>query len=185
MIDHMGAKTAITPDELIHMPRPENGKHYELSERELIVVGNAGMLHELIKRAFLKFMFAYEEKHPEEGAVFAETQFTMINGGARIPDIAFIKAGKMASLPRPDVAAPCAPDLAIEVISESETASYSEKKATEYLDSDVSELWRFYPALRKVRVRTAAGIRDLTGDDVLQSPLLPGFRIAVSKIFEV
>jgi len=35
----MGTNTPLTPDDLLLLPRPENGRHYELREGELIVVG--------------------------------------------------------------------------------------------------------------------------------------------------
>jgi hypothetical protein len=41
--------TTLTPDSLLELPKPANGRHYELSGGDLIVVGNAGALHELIK----------------------------------------------------------------------------------------------------------------------------------------
>src|SRR5580700_11134893 len=72
----MGTKTALSPDDLLLLPRPENGKHYELSEGELIVVGNAGWRHERIKAIILRLLFAYLERHPL-GSAFSETQFTM------------------------------------------------------------------------------------------------------------
>lgn len=53
MITTMGTKTALSPNDLLLLPRPEHGKHYELSQGELIVVGNAGWRHESIKSTML------------------------------------------------------------------------------------------------------------------------------------
>jgi Uma2 family endonuclease len=44
----------LTPSALLDLPKPPNGNHYELSDGELIVVGNAGALHELIKASALE-----------------------------------------------------------------------------------------------------------------------------------
>ena len=46
----MPVSTAVlTPDDLLSLPKPEHGGHYELSDGKLIVAGNAGALHELVK----------------------------------------------------------------------------------------------------------------------------------------
>ncbi len=171
----MGAKTAITADDLIHMPRPENGRHYELSKGELIVVRNAGATHEWIKSLLLRPLFVYQHMHPQQGAVFAESQFTMAGAGARIPDIAFIGSEKLARFERGNRSIPFPPDLAIEIISDSETASYSETKVAEYIESGVLEIWQVYAEQRLVSVRTPELMRDLKAPDLLESPLLPGF----------
>jgi hypothetical protein len=102
----------VPPDDLLLLPRPENGKHYELSEGEPIVGGSPGWRHE--------------------------------GGGARILYVAFVSHGKLALLPDEDIAIPFAPDLAIEIISNSEIAARAEKKVREYLASGVQEVWQVY-----------------------------------------
>jgi Uma2 family endonuclease len=178
----MGTRTAITPDDLLLLPRPENGKHYELSEGELIIVGNAGARHERIKSTILTLLIVYLDRHPI-GSAFSDSQFTMADGGARIPDVAFVRRSKLAPLPDEDIAIPFAPDLAIEIISNSEIAARAEKKVREYLASGVREVWQVYPADRFVRVRTAEGIRDLVEDQLLETPVLPEFQVKVQAFF--
>jgi len=56
MIDLMRTKAALSPDDLLLLPRPEHGKHYELSEGELIVTGNAGWRHEMIESTILTLL---------------------------------------------------------------------------------------------------------------------------------
>jgi Uma2 family endonuclease len=178
----MGIKTALTPDDLLLLPEPENGKHYELSEGELIVVGHVGWRHESIKSTILTLLIVYLQTH-RIGRAFSESQFTMAGGGARIPDVAFVSHGKLAPLPDEDIAIPFAPDLAIEIISNSEIAARAEKKVREYLASGVQEVWQVYPADRFVRVRTAEGIRDLAEDQLLETQVLPGFQVKVQAFF--
>ena len=178
----MAVLTSLTPDDLLTLPKPQDGKHYELSRGELIVVGNAGARHERVKRQILKLLFAYEAQNPI-GPVFSESQFTLADGGARIPDVAFVGNAKLAGLPDADVAIPFAPDLAIEIISGSETAAGAESKIQEYLSSGVQEAWQIYPNERRVRVRTRDAIRDYAGNESLETPVLPGFHLRVSDLF--
>jgi Uma2 family endonuclease len=177
-------KTALTPAELPNLPRPRNGRHYELSEGELIVVGNAGTRHELVKRRILKALFAYEIRY-STGAAFAESQFSLGDATARIPDAAFLQNAKVALLPDDNGPIPVAPDLAVEVISDSESAADAEKKVGEYLRAGCLEVWQVYPNERRVRVRTAAGIRDFSADESLTSLVLPGFNVQAGSFFGI
>jgi Uma2 family endonuclease len=121
-------------------------------------------------------------------SVFAESQFTL-NGGtvnedtARIPDVAFVSSAKVAMLPDADVPIPFAPDLAVEVISESETAADAETKVIEYLSAGVAEVWQVYPRERRVRIRRTGIIVDLASGEILESPALPAFRVPVQNLF--
>ena len=174
--------TALTPAELQDLPRPRNGRHYELSDGELIVVGNAFAKHVRVKRRILRKLFAYEERY-STGEVFAESQFTLGEATARIPDAAFLRNLKVGLLPDGNVPIPFAPDLAIEVISDSESADDAEQKVAEYLAAGTQEVWQVYPQQRRVRVRTTSAIRDYTGTEVITSPVLPGFEAPIDGFF--
>ncbi len=177
----MGTKTALTPADLLALP--EDDLHeYELSEGELIVVGKPGMRHERIKSRVVTRLCVYADQHPEAGEVFAESLFQLGPGTARQPDAAFVGATKVALLSDTNTVIPVAPDIAVEVISESETAAAAEKKVQEYLAAGVREVWQFYPD-KRVRVRVSDRMYDLTGDQVLETPVMPGFSAKVSSFF--
>jgi len=178
----MGTKTLLTPADLLALP-DDDTVEYELSEGELITVGKAGMRHEIIKSGVLKPLFGYEIQHPEAGKVFAESLFQLGHRTARMPDAAFVGAAKVPLLSLADVVIPVAPDLAVEVISESETAAGAEKKVREYLAAGVREVWQVYPEERRVRIRTSDRVYDLTEDQILETPVLPGFSVKVSSFF--
>ena len=178
----MGTKTMLTPEDLLALPEAD-GARYELREGELVKVGTAHMRHERIKRRILKRFFAYEEQHPRAGEVYAESLFKLSSDTARMPDAAFVGAAKAALLSDGEGLIPVVPDIAVEVISESENAADAETKVREYLAAGVSEVWQFYARERFVRVRTSSGSRDLSGDDRLETPMMPGFSAPVSSFF--
>ncbi len=95
------AITAVTPQELASLPPPRDGHAWELSNGELIAVGNAGAKHERIKRRILKALFAYEQRC-QTGEAYAESQFTLGGHTARIPDAAFVLNAKVELLPDTD-----------------------------------------------------------------------------------
>ncbi len=174
--------TLLAPADLIGMPPPPNGRAYELSEGELIAVGNAGARHERIKRRIVKLLIAWELKC-NAGQVFSETMFALGERTARIPDAAVILERKISMLPNDDGPIPFGPDVAIEVISLSESARDAEKKVTEYLASGVAEVWQVYPNEQRVRVRRPGSIRDYEARDLLTSNVLPGFETKVETFF--
>ncbi len=176
------AAIALTPADLVTMPVSASGGHYELNDGELILVGNAGARHERVKNrilaAFMRYQFQYGN-----GVVFSESMFTLSPNSARIPDVAFVSNSKMAQLPDDDSPIPFAPDLAVEVISISESPAEVEAKVWQYLDAGVAEVWQVYPADRYVRVRSLAGNRVLEVGATLATPILAGFSVQVQDFF--
>jgi Uma2 family endonuclease len=173
---------APTPDELIGLPTLPGVRHFELSSGELIGVPFAGARHERIKQRIVTSLILWAAR-ASDGEIFAESQFTLGPHTARIPDAAFVSAAKLAQLPDADVAIPFAPDLAVEVISASESASDAETEVAEYLAGGVQEVWQIYPKLQRVRIHRPDFIRDLGLKDTLDSPVLPGFSIPVKQFF--
>jgi len=70
--------------------------------------------------------------------------FSLGEQTARIPDVAVLLGRKVTCLPDEDVPIPFAPDLAVKVVSVSETAADAEKKVGEYLAAGVREVWQVF-----------------------------------------
>jgi Uma2 family endonuclease len=106
----------------------------------------------------------------------------------RIPDVAFISFDRLPDRKLPGVPIPeLAPDLAVEVISNSNTPREMEIKLREYFTAGVRLVWYVDPKTLSVDVyssptgpTTLSGSNTLTGGDVL-----PGFEIPVSQIFDL
>ena len=178
----MGTKTALTPADLLNLPDDDTVVH-ELSHGELITTGKPLMGHQLIKSNVLTELIGYRIQHPEVGRVFSESLFQLGPVTARVPDVAFLGAAKVGSLSHANIVIPVAPDIAVEVISESETAAAAETKVQEYLAAGVQEVWQFYPRSERVWVHLSDHAYNLSADQTLQTPLLPGFSVKVSSFF--
>ncbi len=178
----MAADTGIlTPDALLELPKPLNGKHYELSDGDLIVVGNAGALHELIKTTVFEILTEYRLR-TRSGRAFAETQFALRSDRARIPDVAWVSEERLPQIPRSNQAIGIAPDIAIEIVSDSEQPNETERKLRDDLEAGV-EVWQIFPALRGVTIWQGDQGRRLAGDSLIASERLRGFSIPVSDLF--
>jgi Uma2 family endonuclease len=78
-----------------------------------------------------------------------------------------------------------APDLAVEIVSPSETADEVRAKVRDYLAAGTPLVWTIYPRTREVVVHTADGLaRAYSDSDVIEHPdVLPGFTCAVAELF--
>ena len=103
----------------------------------------------------------------------------------RVPDLAFVLWENVPpndELPQiPDLA----PDLAVEVISPSNTAREMAHKRREYFRAGTRLVWQVYPDRREVEVYSSPGrFRTLGLTDALDGgDLLPGFRLPLADLF--
>ena len=98
-------------------------------------------------------------------------------------DFAFISKDRLPQLGESNLL-DIAPDLAIEVISPSNSAADMHRKVDQLLDAGTRQVWVVYPDSRDVDVHTADGaITYREGDSISGGDILPGFEIAVADIF--
>lgn len=103
----------------------------------------------------------------------------------RMPDVSFIGAHRVAKFPaRGWLDIP--PDLAVEVVSPTDSASTVQLKAHDYIRAGVPLVWVVFPESRTVEVRRTGSstIQVLGEGDVLSGDdVLPGFSVAVTELF--
>ena len=107
-------------------------------------------------------------------------------GLVRIPDVAYASWDRLPGGRRSDAAIPdLVPDLAIEVLSQSNTKAEMKLKRQEYFSAGVRLVWLVEPKTRTVDVYTSKSrFKRLTEADVLDGgAVLPGFRLSVRDLF--
>ena len=98
-------------------------------------------------------------------------------------DIAFIAQERMPK-PIPSQPFAIAPDLAVEIVSPSNTALDIHLKILQLLNAGTALIWIVYPDSRTVAVHTADGAITRHEHDTLSGgDVLPGFEIRVGDIF--
>ena len=110
----------------------------------------------------------------------------MLPGLVRVPDVAFISRARLPgdrvrNEPIPDVI----PDLAVEVLSESNTRAEIARKRREYFTSGVRLMWIIDLQHRSATIYTAMDqsvALDETGE-LDGADVVPGFKIALSQLF--
>ena len=99
------------------------------------------------------------------------------------PDISFIPRDRVGILP--DGYYPGPPDLAIEIVSPSDSKPAVARKTSLWLELGAKSVWNVNPRKRTVEVVRADGVSHLLHDtDELVDDTVPGFRVKVSEIFE-
>lgn len=108
-------------------------------------------------------------------------------GIVRLPDVAFVSFARLPGGKIPNEAIPpISPDIAIEVLSPSNTRREMARKRTEYFGGGTRLVWEFDPERRTVDVYTSADAapRTLGQSDVLDGDdVLPGFSISLTELF--
>jgi Uma2 family endonuclease len=102
----------------------------------------------------------------------------------RCPDVAFVAAGRLSP---DDIDEPVelAPDLAVEVLSPTNTVPEMLRKLNDYLGHGVRLVWIVDPEARTIAVHAPdASPRWLTSEETLDgSDVLPGFTTPVAALF--
>ncbi|ABU57924.1 Uma2 family endonuclease [Roseiflexus castenholzii] len=121
------------------------------------------------------------------GVVCVESGFVLARNPdtVRAPDVAFVAAAHIPVTGVPDGFWEQAPDLAVEIVSPSETAGDAREKVRDFLSAGARLVWEVHPRTHEVLVHRAEGsIQALSGDDLLQDPdVLPAFSCRVADIF--
>ena len=176
----------MTADELLEMP--DDGSRYELIEGELVELVPPGASHGFVASnagATLR-----EFVRPRRlGAVFAaETGFVISTDSdtVRAPDAAFVAFDRLPEGRLPRGYLRLSPDLVVEVVSPSDTASEVRDKIRAWLDAGSRLAWVVYPETRSVTVyRSMDDVRILVPNDTLDgAPVLDGFSIRVLELFD-
>lgn len=167
----------------------ETAKFYEVVDNRIVENPPMGALESILANYLTVLMDSFA-RAGQLGRAVSETLFLLDSNRKlkRRPDLAFVSARRWPlkrGIPRTE----CwevVPDLAVEFISETNTADQIDKKIDEYFDAGVSVVWIVYPGTRKVYVYDSpTNVRILrVGDQLEGGAIVPGFRIAVSELFE-
>jgi Uma2 family endonuclease len=111
--------------------------------------------------------------------------YRLFPGLVRIPDVAFVSWDRIPGRRVPEVPIPdLAPDLAIEVLSESNTEPEMARKLGEYFAAGVRLVWMIDPKTRTVAVHDAPDRSTMLDESrTLDGDVLPGFALPLSDLF--
>jgi Uma2 family endonuclease len=178
----MSATTRLTFEDFIQLPERE-GVICELDEGELVMEPSPVLRHNVIRQRLATELRQFVESR-HLGIVVEEMDFRLAKDTVRNPHAAFITTEHLRKIDPDKSPVEGAPALAVEVISPSNRAEDTAKKIQQYLQAGCRSVWIVYPKLRLVEIHCPAGAHTVREPDLLKDDLLPGFSLALAKVFE-
>lgn len=179
-------RNRLSAEDLFKLPDDEH--RYELVEGELRRMAPAGGEHGDLAMEIGATLRNHVREH-RLGRVFAaETGFILRTDPdtVRAPDVSFVRQPRLPVGGLPTGYFPFAPDLAVEIVSPSDSAEEIQAKVSEYESAGVHQVWVVYPRTRTVVVHEGSGAaRTLGVDDILDGDdVVPGFRYPLADLFD-
>jgi Uma2 family endonuclease len=180
------AQTAlVTADDLFAMGEDER---YELVEGVLVPMSPPpGFQHGEIGAMVAVRVGGFVYEHRLGWTTGAETGFRLRRNPdtVRAPDFAFVARGRITAEMDQTRYLDLAPDLVVEIVSPSDTATEINQKVLNYIEAGVRLVWVLYPRSQTIAVHHPDGVSrtlqitdQLSGEDVL-----PGFVCPVADLF--
>jgi len=167
---------------------PDNGFRHELQSGLLVSEPLPGFRHGRVAVAVASLLREHARRHGLDLLVVVESGFILSRSPdtVRGPDVAVVtrqRADRAGDLRR---SFPGAPDLAVEVVSPSNSPVELHAKVADYLAAGTRLVWVVDPEVETVTVyrdllapRTLLASDSLAGEDVV-----PGFQVEVAELFE-
>lgn len=165
---------------------PDEASRMELVRGQVVREPPAGFEHGALAVRIATCLDSFVRQHGLGKVLGAETGFVLFDDPptVRAPDVAFVTRDRLPSDTRGF--GRLAPDLAVEIVSPSNTVAEIQDKVFDYLDAGTKLVWVVEPRGRTVTVyRSRDEIRILTSSQELEGDeVLPGFRIELLEFFD-
>jgi Uma2 family endonuclease len=178
----MDTKGRATIEDLLQMPK--DGRKYELVDGE-ILVSPGGMRHSEISTKISCIIATFLEGSPVGKVYGADVGISLPDGNLRSPDVTFVRFEKLPEGKSPDAFGELVPDLAVEVLSPSDSLKEVGRKIGEFLECGVPLVWLVDPARETVTCYRSLSQTEQYGihDTIHGEPVLPGFSCPVIRFF--
>jgi Uma2 family endonuclease len=166
---------------------PEDGLRHEIIDGEHYVNASPILRHQQVSYRLVLAIGIYLEQHPLGELLFAPLDIVFSQHDVVEPDLMFISNERREIMTVKNIQG--APDLLVEILSQSNRRYDELTKHSLYERTGVGEYWIVDPARNIVRVfrRNAAGryerAAELSTGDALTSPLFPTLEIRLDRIF--
>lgn len=195
LLDRLGG---VSPRRIRFHPSPGTARVQDVID----VADREGKLCELVEGVLLEKVMGWNESSLAAflagllNAVVIPANLGLVSGSdgtmelmpdlVRIPDVAFTSWDRIPGRRRPSAPVPrLVPNLAVEVLSASNTPGEMAAKRRDYFAAGVERVWEIDPDARTVTVYTApAKAVTLGAADALDGEtVVPGFRLPVATLF--
>ena len=177
-----------TYDDLLEIP--DDGRHYEILDGELIVNASPNLHHQRVVGRIYNTIFDFLERHPLGEVFVAPVDVVFTQRWVVEPDIVYVSNERKSILTKANISG--APDLAVEVLSPSTRRKDEIIKRRAYENFGVGEYWIVDPELESIKVyrRNEASryervveVNTESAGATVRSPLFAGLEFSLAKIF--
>jgi Uma2 family endonuclease len=183
---------ATTPIKLTYedyLELPEDGNRHELIEGDHVVTPAPSMRHQLIQANLFRLVSSLVHEQELGRVLSAPTDVVLSEHEVVQPDLLFVGREHLERIGEAYLDG--APDLVVEVVSETTRRRDEVLKRHLYERHGVGEYWLVDPVVEVVKVfrRAADGTFErlpelsLEASDTLSTPLLPGLEIPLNELF--
>jgi Uma2 family endonuclease len=178
--------TSLTYDDFASFP--DDGRRHELVNGKHVVTPAPVLRHQELSGRIFGAMFVHLRNHPV-GAVYAAPMDVILSDKDVVePDLLFVSNERRAVL---QDWVRGAPDLVVEILSPSSRRTDEVTKRHLYDRFGVREYWVVDPDIDSVKIYRRADDESFpraaelaaADDDVLRTPLLPGFALTLRDLF--
>jgi Uma2 family endonuclease len=176
----------VTAEELLKMP--DDVFRYQLVRGELKKMPPTGHVHGRVAMKFAWRLAQHVETNNLGNVFAAETGFLIKRNPdtVRAPDCAFVSRQRLQAIGEAEGYLPCAPDLAVEVLSPGDTYTEVEEKAFDWLASGSLVVLVLNPRKRTITVyKSRNDITILDENSVLDlSDVVADCRVPIRVLFD-
>ncbi len=152
----------------------------------VLVEKTRGYYESILAVAISSLLFEFVKKN-NLGIVCGEAgTLRILSNQVRIPDVCFISWDKFpgGKLPKVQIP-PVAPDLAVEVLSPSNSQGEMQRKLRDYFTAGVELVWYIDPASRTAKVYTSPEHCEIFDESqiLIGGNVLPGFELPLRTLF--
>jgi len=152
----------------------------------VLVEKTMGYFEARLALVLARILDAYCEEHQLGFALGEGGTIKLMASQVRIPDVAFYSWARLPDRKIPREPIPeLAPDLAVEILSTSNTKREMQRKLEDYFAAGVRLVWYIDAATRTASVYTAVDrVANLGQHDILDGgEVLPGFELELAELF--
>ena len=170
---------------------PEDNLRHELLDGEHVVSPSPALAHQQVSMNLIAAIVPYLEEQPAGRLLHAPFDVKLSLFTVLVPDLVYFTAERFARVVN-EKHAIAAPDLVVEILSPGTRRRDKGRKRAIYEREGAGEYWIVDPEAKQVTVLrrtgpapgfTAAVTLSQPDRGVLTSPLFPGLRIPLSRVF--
>lgn len=194
LLDHLGG---ISPHRIRMRPAPGTATKADLVALDargekllelidgVIVEKAMGFREAFLAGVLIRLLGQFVRKNKLGVVVGADATMEVLPELVRLPDVAFISWKRMPEGLPAEAIPELSPDLAVEVLSRTNTRAEMRRKRRDYFQGGVEQVWIVDPVARQVEVFASEElcVQLAVGDILDGGTLLPGFQLPLAELF--